>query len=457
MYRPTYHYLPEKNWMNDPNGVCFYKGEYHLFFQYNPHGENWGDIHWGHAKSKDLIHWEHLPIALTPSHDKGEVHCFSGCVNLDTKEPLLFYTSVGEGKRDCRQGAQQWAAVSHDDLLTWEKLPNNPILKPEDHGDIEVLDWRDPFIWKEGEVWYMVLGAAYENKGAVLIYRSEDLMKWAYLNILLKTTKEEVIWECPNYLKFEDEDVLVYSPANMVHYAIGKRNDQQTFDVRTLEILDYSGMDGFYAPNTFIDEKGRKIMIGWLTETARGTLEVPGQWKGVQSIPRVLTMEQGELKMRPIPELETIRGVGEIIFFQEVTEVLPIDTHSKAMEILLEVPVTEETSFSLDVFVSASGTERTRILYNGVADSVTLDRSQSSASGLTQTHPLICPHARTQDGKLKLHVFLDYSTIEVFINERHAISSRVYPVEAQADEVFLVVEGKVPVLIEKMEVYVLKA
>ena len=90
LYRPIFHFMPEKNWMNDPNGVVFYKGEYHLFYQYNPNGDQWGTIHWGHAKSKDLVHWEHLPIALYPSNDKGELHCFSGCAVINDGEPTIF-------------------------------------------------------------------------------------------------------------------------------------------------------------------------------------------------------------------------------------------------------------------------------------------------------------------------------------------------------------------------------
>ena len=144
MYKPIYHYFPGKNWMNDPNGVCWYGGKYHLFYQYNPQSDQWGNLHWGHAVSDDSIHWKHCPEALFPSTELGETHCFSGCASTDGKLPILYYTSVGEEKdgRDSRYGAQQWCAISEDGMYTWEKYEGNPILTKEIHGDLPVLEWH---------------------------------------------------------------------------------------------------------------------------------------------------------------------------------------------------------------------------------------------------------------------------------------------------------------------------
>jgi beta-fructofuranosidase len=122
--RPVYHFRPPAQWMNDPNGTIFHNGFYHLFYQHNPYGDTWGNMHWGHARSRDLVRWEHLPIALWPSKELGEDHCFSGCASLNGDGvPMLFYTSVS-GQRP----NEQWAAVGDQDLLQWSKSRDNPVL-----------------------------------------------------------------------------------------------------------------------------------------------------------------------------------------------------------------------------------------------------------------------------------------------------------------------------------------
>ena len=206
LYKPHYHFLPENNWMNDPNGPIYYKGKYHLFYQYNPNDYHWNTIHWGHAVSEDLVHWEYLPIALFPSNDLGETHCFSGCTTINVDGlPTIFYTSVGENERNARDGAEQSMAVSYDDMITWEKYKLNPVIKSNIHGTIDVKEWRDPFIWKEDGKWYMVLGGSIEEKGSILIYSSDNLVKWEFINVMFEAPSYKTL-ECPNMLKFVDMD-----------------------------------------------------------------------------------------------------------------------------------------------------------------------------------------------------------------------------------------------------------
>ncbi len=137
--RPKYHFIAPANWMNDPNGPIYYKGEYHIFYQFNPYGAQWGNVHWGHAKSEDLVQWEHLPVALIPSVDKGETHCFSGsCIVIDNT-PTILYTSIGPSKPPATE-PEQWIATSSDDMVTWQKYENNPVLTQEIHKKLDVRD-----------------------------------------------------------------------------------------------------------------------------------------------------------------------------------------------------------------------------------------------------------------------------------------------------------------------------
>ncbi len=433
LYRPIYHFMPEKNWMNDPNGVVCYKGEYHLFYQYNPDGPEWGTIHWGHAKSKDLVHWEHLPVALYPSNEKGEVHCFSGCAAINGDEPTIFYTSVGVGDRHQSIGAEQWMAVSKDGMITWEKYDKNPVLSLKIHGDLEVKEWRDPFVWKDGEDWFMVLGGCTGGKGCALIYRSKDLRQWEFLNILHEGP--ERFWECPNFFRTGGKDVLVYSPDDKVKYTIGKVNDEYRFIPETEGVLDYSGWEGFYAPNSLLDDSGRRVMWGWLTDVARGDFKGCGDWSGVQSIPRIISIKNDKLHMEPAKELEVLRknhrGYEEV----NVSGNWAPEVKGKALEIIAEIEAADLKDFSIDVLSSEDGEEKTSIKYSAADESFSVDRSRSSTDRLCHDSTLSGNISLAAGEALKLHIFIDYSTIEVFANYRESISTRVYPIKEDSENI----------------------
>ena len=190
-FRPQYHFLPPSNWMNDPNGTIYYRGEYHLFYQQNPFEPAWGKMQWGHAKSKDLVHWKDLPMALIPDGFPGEVQCWSGCcVIASDGTPTIFYTSMNAPALISRaeRFSQQWVATSDTDMVKWQKSSANPILSErKTHGKgVIPRQWRDPYIFREGDAWYMVLGGREPESiyGSVFLYRSPDLYHWDYHGVL---------------------------------------------------------------------------------------------------------------------------------------------------------------------------------------------------------------------------------------------------------------------------------
>src|SRR5436309_2686280 len=268
--RPGYHFLAPANWMNDPNGPIFYRGYYHLFYQHNPYGDDWGNMHWGHARSRDLVHWEHLPIALWPSREAGEEHVFSGCANINSRgQPMIFYTSIARGK-SASDHAEQWAAISEDkDLVDWEKHPANPVLAETVHGDVKIYDWRDPFIFHEGGRTFMVCGGnlnhAQGGKSVVNVYQAvnPEWTQWKYLGVLFRHPDPKVPnIECPNFFKLAGRWVLVVSPHRKVEYFIGTFDAEAgSFKAARTGILDYGN---YYAPNCLLDPKGRRIMWGWV-------------------------------------------------------------------------------------------------------------------------------------------------------------------------------------------------
>jgi beta-fructofuranosidase len=402
--RPIYHVLAPANWINDPNGPIFYKGVYHLFYQLNPYGDDWGHMHWGHVRSKDLIHWEHLPIALWPAKSKGEEHCFSGCAAVTRDGKLmLIYTSIGN------RPPEQWAAVSVDEQATrFRKHPANPLLTLKDHGSLKIDDWRDPFVFKEGGQWYMVTGGHKAGgKGCILLYGSDDLARWKLLGIPFEG--EEANWECPNFFKLGGRWVLIYSPHGPVRYYTGD------FDLRTYKFKPgYHGVmdrDQFYAPNCIEDASGRRLLWGWV----RGFKGGRG-WNGCLTLPRVLTvLPDGRLAQAPAPELAKLRGQEwrqEAVELKDGGRVLEgID--GDTLEIAADIEPGDAKVIGLRVRRSADGRRAVDIRFDGKVLDVAGARF---------------PFTLAQGEKaLKLRVFLDRSVLEVYANGREAVTRVIYP------------------------------
>src|SRR5438477_4116596 len=222
--RPVYHFHPPANWNNDPNGTLYYRGWHHLFYQLNPFGTNIANQHWGHARSKDLVNWEHLPIAILPSPEKGERAIYSGgAIIADDGKPRLIYTSIGHPQ------PEQWMAVPQDDdLISWKKFAGNPVLTSAAHGSLTVNQWRDPFLFREAGQVYMVCGGNASTgrggAGQVQLYRAvkDDLSEWKHLGAVFQALeRENYNIECPNLFKLDGKWVLIISPHRPCEYYVG--------------------------------------------------------------------------------------------------------------------------------------------------------------------------------------------------------------------------------------------
>jgi beta-fructofuranosidase len=404
--RPAYHFQAPALWMNDPNGPIYYQGAYHLFYQHNPYGEDWGHMHWGHARSKDLVHWEHLPIALAPSSDRGEEHCFSGCCVVNDGVPTILYTSIGP-RTPAADGAVQWLATSRDGLLTWDKHPANPILTSALHDNLVIKDWRDPFVWKEGGTWFMVLGGHRDGgHGCVAIYRSTNLIDWKFLNILYEGKDKN--WECPNFFKLGDRWVLIYSPHGPVKYATGTLTKDYRFQPSVHGTIDQSAT--YYAPSSLADARGRRLLWGWVRVKGDG-------WNGMLSLPRVLTLRpDGRLGMAPAPELKALRGKHHRWedFTLKPTSANPLkDIRGDCLEILAEFEPGDARSFGLGLRRSPDGKDETPIRF---------DRGRKELQAGSARGPF---EFLKGEKTLKLHIFLDRSVLEVYANGHECFTSPV--------------------------------
>ncbi|SDX08981.1 glycoside hydrolase family 32 protein [Paenibacillus sp. CF384] len=461
LYRPIYHFLPPGNWMNDPNGLLYYQGEYHVFYQYNPNGDTWGTIHWGHAKSRDLIHWEHLPVALTPSTEQGEEHCFSGCAVLGPEGvPTLFYTSIGSSvERGYEDGAEQWMAVSTDGMMTWHKYPGNPVLSKDIHGELNIRDWRDPYIWKHGESWLMVIGGKHNGKGCAMIYGSDDLKSWKLLNKLMEAQRtEEYLWECPIFFPLDGKYVLIYSPKDAVRYYTGTFNDDFTFTPERHGILDPSGWEGFYAPNVMEDGEGRKLLWAWMPEFARGQFDGAKGWAGALTLPRELSLTaSGALRMEPAKELKQLRGAYESTSNLTLSggQTCTLNTRGRAFELLAEIEWTDaDSTFGFKLLHGEDDEEATLILFDPSQQRFTIDRSRSSLSPSTHRMELQAEMNWQAGDTTTVHIFLDHSLLEVFASYESCISTRMYPLSEDSDRIS-VIAGSGSVTFRSLQVWTL--
>jgi beta-fructofuranosidase len=428
-HRPRYHFLPPAHWMNDPNGLIYWKGEYHLFYQHNPNGAFWGSMHWGHAVSRDLVHWEHLPIALAPTPGGPDKDgCFSGCAVDHDGVPTLVYTGVSP--------EVQCVATSADDLRTWEKHPSNPVIAAPPEG-LDVTGFRDPWVWREGALWQMLVGSGIRGAGgAVLLYTSPDLRDWSYRHPVCEGAAEETgeVWECPSFFPLGDRHVLIVSPVPLRKslYFIGAYEDGH-FTPEFQGVLDSGGH--FYAPQTFLDERGDRLMIGWLWEGRSDVAQRSSGWAGVQSLPRRLTLRpDGQLGMEPIPALQRLRGPHR---HWEDLAIVPdsltrLDAGSDSLEISAEIDAGGAREVALHVRRSPNGEEETRVLFDRASGRLLIDRERASRDPETSRELHGEPFTLPPGEPLAVRVFLDRSVIEVYANGRACLTTRIYPSRADS-------------------------
>ncbi|MFC7202895.1 GH32 C-terminal domain-containing protein [Haloferax namakaokahaiae] len=442
-HRPRFHLAGPAHWVNDPNGVVQYDGTYHLFYQYNPGGPFHGTIHWGHATSDDLLHWEDQPVALAPDPDGPDRDgCWSGCtVVADDGTPTILYT----GGRDHHQ--LPCLATSDDSLLRrWDRHDENPIIEAAP-ADLDILgtdDWaaefRDHAVWKVGDDWYQLIGSAIAHVGGVaLLYRSADLRDWEFVGQLASGTEGHgTVWECPELLDFGDYDLLHVSNYEDVRYFVGHADlEAPDFEPESEGLLDYGE---FYAPQSTVADDGRTLMWGWVKESRGVNEQWEAGWSGMLSLPREVSVTAGgELRQRPARELADLRGHHVASDSLELTpdRRRSLDLSGNAYEFEVEVSVEDESAFELSVFESPTRLERTSIWYDG--DHVTVDREHSSRHHGVEKEPRLLP---VEGDSVTLRVFVDCSIIEVFADEERCLTTRAYPVRSDADGVSVSAAGE---------------
>ncbi len=445
-YRLGYHIMAPANWINDPNGLVQYKGEYHVFYQHHPYDENWGPMHWGHVKSKDLVHWEHLPIALAPTEDYEKDGCFSGSAVDHNGILTLIYTGnifIDQEKDILDQS--QCIATSTDGIHFTKEIANPVITKHPEEGSGH---FRDPKVWKHGDYWYMVLGTRKGDIGKAVLYKSIDLRKWEYLGVLAESDGTlGYMWECPDFFELDGKYVLLFSPQGIeakgdlynnlfqTGYLVGEYNYETNEFVHGAFIELDNGHD-FYAVQTFLDDKGRRISIGWMDMWESNMPSKEDGWCGALTLPRELKLgENNKILMYPVEELTLLREAERTVCKNHIlSSVYFVEIKEDLLELRVEFDLAKTSAEAVGLKICGINQEKTTIMYQKENKKLVLDCSKSGKEedGIRST-------MLKSDQLLSLRVFIDRSSIEIFANDGEvSMTSRIYPKEERLGvELFL--------------------
>ena len=419
-YRQQFHLQPPVGWLNDPNGLCVYGGQYHAFFQYGPFDVTGGVKHWGHAVSKDLLHWEPLPVMLYPDEPFDCHGVYSGSALIEGTEMYLYYTGNVKHPGDYDyikqgRGHNVCLAVSHDGKTVASK---QCLLYNKDYPAGLTCHVRDPKVFAYEGKYYMVLGArTLEDKGEVLVLESIDKLHWTHINTLTTPEPFGYMWECPDLFCLDGQWYLAVSPQGIqcqniygcgyfavygdwrAHCTLGEFHE-----------ADF-GFD-YYAPQSFVDENGRRIQIGWMgmPDADYGNAPtVAHGWQHCFTVPRLLTKGPGgTLLQTPVPELDARRSAAALTLRNgEVASLSPC----------FDLTAAPAGDFALTV---ARGVE---LVYTEQDSTCVLQFTDpAQASGRTQRRTKLSAPCRS------VRVVGDRSSLEIFLNDGAAVfSTRYYP------------------------------
>ena len=466
--RPEYHFVAPWGAMKDINGLIFYKGRFHLFYQHNPRGGYWENItwmSWGHASSVDLVHWIHHPMALEPqAGGPDEEMCASGVALLDKQGvPTLVYLGLPGGI--C-------LAQSHDDLLIhWDRLAANPVIRRPQEGDPEFEKYvgHDTCVWLDGDTYSAMVGnkiPGREGDGAAL-FRSDDMVDWQYVGPFYDSdrrwTYDHEDCAVPDFFELDGRHMLVFCSHRLgSQYYLGRLSGER-FELEDHGRMSWSG-GHLGGPQTMLDGRGRRLYFDWIRETRGVQRERVSGHCGAMTLPRVLSLNSvGQLRIEPAPEFEVLRmnhkEVGPIHLSADSEQPLS-DIRGDCMELFIELQPRGAKQFGIKVRCSPDGQEKTPIIFDTADHTMTIDVSRSTLDPsivyycyrhyesppvrpeleVTTTFQQ-APFTLADDETLTLRIFLDRSVLEVFANARQCMTQRLHPTRLDSNDIILFTYG----------------
>lgn len=423
--RQRYHFMAPAGWLNDPNGLIYFKGNYHFFYQHNPYSGFWDCMHWGHAISKDLIHWEDLPVALAPSEEYDDYQlggCFSGSAIEHEGKLYLVYTGV----MNTPAGIEQTQCLAYsEDGIHFEKYAGNPVLRAPE--GVLKDQFRDPRIWKHENRFYMVCAASFHGRGQAFLYRSADLFHWSFQSILSENRGEwGRMWECPDFFPLGEKYVLTCSPIGVGDHTsicqVGKF-DYKTgiFDCESVREMDW-GFE-YYAPQSFLAPDGRRITTAWANQWQWMPLfkdwgpAYKEGWCGFFNLPREVSFtKDGRISFRPIRELEQLREnpmhVKTLTVSDQREAVQAGDGVSFEMKFAIDLEKT--TAGCLELELRSGKGKKTMIEFDLEKGELRVDRTQADGWSVGVSRSSLFLGGKKE---LDVHIYSDQSSLEIFTDQ----------------------------------------
>ncbi len=447
-YRPRFHAVQPIGWINDPNGF-HYDGEYyHLFYQHYPYAAHWDSMHWGHWRSKDLVHWENLPVGMAPDQPYDAAGCFSGTAKPDGKGGAhILYTGVSkdENSRDIQQ-----QCLAHFDGEKIDKCARNPVMPFEMLPEGYVRhDFRDPCLVKVEDGWRAIMAAGHRDGTRLVCCSSADLENWTYDGVFVRTVS--VMPECPDVFDLEGKTVVWYSCVDYkgeltdntrpVVYSVGGMKDNSTrFEGSPLAVLDH-GTD-CYASQSCEGREGQRVAINWMASwnSKFPTARLGHEWSGVMTLPRVMHLCGDRLVQQPVPELEAARTHAEnAVQTVDAAHTIEMKGCCKHAEIQLDADVSGAEKLTVELM--RTGDEAVRLIWQN--DVLTLDRTALSlCSGSGMTRQMSMP-LKAKEGRISLRAYVDACAVEVFA-DGEVMTALAFP-EGEDYGVAVKAEGKADV------------
>lgn len=463
--RPCWHVTGGCGWINDPNGFSFYKGEYHLFYQYHPYSNLWGPMHWGHVVSRDLITWERRPLIMAPDRDYDNAGCFSGsALEMDDGRHLVMYTGVGKvTEADGSVHDYQTQCIATGDGTDYVKYEGNPVLTIEDapKGGSPV-DFRDPKIWKEtdGKFYAVAANATPDGHSAILLFESEDAFRWKFCNVLERSSKKlGGMWECPDFFELDGKHLLFVSPMEMMpeglKYHVGHSTlcisgtyDKEAHSFRREEVQPIdSGID-FYAPQTMETPDGRRVMIAWMQSWSNSKFVPRGvKYFGQLTVPRELCFREGKLLQKPVRELDHYRSMPVTYDRVVISDETSLDG-IKGRVLDMTVHIQADGKFEEFSMKLACGEEYyTSVVYDSRREVLCIDRSHSG-------YMFDIVHRRElkvspMNGEVTLRCLMDRFSLEIFVNDGSQTATITLFTPQSADGITFAARGEATIGIEK--------
>ena len=428
--RPKYHLIPAANWTNETHGLIYYKGLYHIFNQKNASNINLRKINWGHFSSPDLLHWTEQKPVLAPEQGYDPEGCWSGCAFInDEGVPQIIYTA---GSSETGVGT---AFPKDDQLIQWEKSNGNPVVACKPEGFTR-HDMRDQYAWKESDGWHMVIGFGLEGKdahGTLLHYRSQDLKKWTYENLLYEGKPQidqtGIFWEMPVVLKLGDRYIL--SVNRVPNRGIPARTQYWTGTLKNQKFIpdsevprDLEVINRLLSPSVWKLTDESAVAIGIIPDEIYGQQNYRQGWAHMFSMPRIWTLKGDKICQAPHPIMETLRQEALTYDSKSGTRLLTEGSHQVELE--LTFTYKNQAPFGLNICKSADGKEVSTLLFDPVKQELLVDQTKSSLLPYVPNAIRKDKYALPASGQLTLHLFIDGSVVEGFINGEDGFTTRIF-------------------------------